>query len=121
MSEKSAESHLQLRVPARMVGLCGAGSKVPLALAGDRLSAGLQEENATVNILANLGSVQAMPARQCIPIFSKYSNNFAMTIIFQYILFVFRLSVRYIPICAESLKRNFIHTADGFFTECPSF
>lgn len=46
MSEKSAESHLQLRVPARMVGLCGAGSKVPLALAGDRLSAGLQEENA---------------------------------------------------------------------------
>ena len=63
-----------------------------------------------------------MPARQCIPIFSNYSNNFAMTIIiFQYILFVFRLSVRYIPICAESLKRNFIHTADGFFTECPSF
>ena len=46
MSEKSAESHLQLRIPARMVGLCGAGSKVPLALAGDRLSAGLQEENA---------------------------------------------------------------------------
>ena len=75
-----------------------------------------------LNILANLGSVQVMPARQCIPIFSNYSNNFAMTIIiFQYILFVFRLSVRYIPICAESLKRNFIHTADGVFTECPSF